>query len=85
MELFKGILLAIIQACTFGCYFPQIIKTIRTKESEDVAVSSWVISMISTLCYLTYGMIVDDSFIVATCLSEAVLAVISVLVLLKYK
>jgi uncharacterized protein with PQ loop repeat len=85
MEVIEGILLLVIQICTFACYFPQIIKTIRTKRSEDVAVTSWAISMVSALSYTIYGIIKNDSFIIFTCVTEMILAIISVLVIIKYK
>jgi uncharacterized protein with PQ loop repeat len=85
MNAIETILLTIIQICTFLCYFPQIIKTIKTKKSEDVAISSWTISMISALCYTLYGFIIKDDFIIFTCITEVILAVISVIVLIKYR
>lgn len=85
MGVFEIILLTIIQICTFACYFPQIIKTIRTKKSEDVAISSWSISMISALSYTIYGVIINDTFIILTCATEVLLAIVSVIVLIKYR
>lgn len=85
MNIFEKILLTIIQICTFLCYLPQIIKTIKLKKSKDVAITSWIISMISALCYTIYGIITKDSFIIFTCITEVLLAIISIIFLIKYK
>ncbi len=85
MEILKITLLTVIQVCAFACYVPQIIKTLVTKSGEDIAVSSWSISLLSVICYIIYGIIVDDGFIVITCITEAILALISVIVLYKYR
>lgn len=85
MNYIKIGLLAIIQLCAFACYLPQIIKTLRTKSGEDIAVSSWVISFVSVTCYLLYGIFEKDNFIIITCATEGVLAFVSVIVLYKYR
>lgn len=85
MNTVEQILLLIIQLCTFLCYLPQIIKTIKVKKSEDVAIMSWAISMVSALCYTLYGLITKDTFIMWTCATEVVLALFSVMVLVKYR
>ena len=81
----EKILICIIQVCTFLCYIPQIIKTLRLKKSADVAISSWVISFVSAVAYLVYGFMKSDSFIIITCATEFVLALISIIVLIKYR
>ncbi|MDD3392146.1 MAG: SemiSWEET family transporter [Bacilli bacterium] len=85
MDIIKMILLTIVQICAFLSYFPQIIKTIHTKKSDDVAISSWVISMINALTYTVYGIIINSSFLIFTCITEVILALLSVGVLLRYQ
>ena len=37
----------------FG-YLPQIIQIIKTKSSDDISISSWLIWIFSETCYLCY-------------------------------
>ena len=54
-----NILLGIVSVCTFISYFPQTIKLIRTKKSEDISIGSWVLWLISSLSYTLYAIIVS--------------------------
>ena len=78
-------LLLVIQICAILTYFPQIIKTLRMKKCDDVAISAWVIALFSLFSYSVYGFLIKDKFIIFTCLTETVLAVITVILLLKYR
>lgn len=81
----KIILLTIIQICAFASYFPQIVKTLKTKSGEDIAISTWIISFVSVICYVVYGFLEKDDFIIITCATEAILAFISVIILYRYR
>ena len=48
-----------VSICTFISYFPQTIKLIRTKKSEDISIGSWVLWLISSLSYTLYAIIVS--------------------------
>ena len=79
------ILLTIIQICTFLGYLPQMIKAIRTKKTDDVAISSWVLSFINANAYLAFGILIGNIFIIITTVTEVILAFASILVLYKYR
>ena len=79
------ILLTIIQVCTFLGYIPQMVKAIRTKKTEDVAISSWVLSFINASAYLVFGFYIGSTFIIITTTTEVILAFASVLILIKYR
>lgn len=50
-----NILLGVVSVCTIISYLPQIVKLIRTKKSEDLSVQSWVLWVLSSLCYTIYA------------------------------
>lgn len=54
-----NLLLGIVSICTFISYFPQTIKLIRTKKSNDISIGSWVLWLISSLSYTLYAIIVS--------------------------
>ena len=54
-----NILLGIVSTCTFISYFPQAIKIIKTKEAEDLSISSWILWSVSSLTYTTYAVLVS--------------------------
>ena len=66
----ENILLTIVTICTFISYFPQIIKSLKTKQAEDLSIGSWILWVISSLSYTLYALIYTDSFmlIFETCL-----------------
>jgi len=65
-----NVLLGIVSFCTFISYFPQIVKLIKTKKSEDLSIKSWILWVTSSLSYTVYAVIVsgDLMLIFETCL-----------------
>ncbi|MBR5904598.1 MAG: PQ-loop repeat-containing protein [Alphaproteobacteria bacterium] len=54
------IALILISVCTISeliAYMPQIIKIFRTKSADDLSLASWLIWIISDICYLAYVLI----------------------------
>lgn len=58
----ENILLGIVSVCTFISYFPQIIKSLKTKSAEDLSVWSWVLWVVSSLAYTLYAVLCTNSF-----------------------
>lgn len=81
-----NILLLIVSVCTFISYFPQTIKLIRTKKSEDISIGSWILWVTSSLAYTLYAIIVsgDDMLIFETSL-ELAFCLIILLLAIKYR
>lgn len=48
------IFLSIYTVLEFIAYMPQIIKLIKTKSADDISLTSWLVWIISCLCYLGY-------------------------------
>lgn len=63
-------LLGIVSFCTFISYFPQTVKLIRTKKSEDLSIQSWMLWVTSSIAYTLYAILVskDGMLIFETCL-----------------
>lgn len=65
-----NILLGIVSFCTFISYFPQTIKLLKTKKSEDISIQSWILWVTSSFSYTLYALLVskDGMLIFETCL-----------------
>ena len=50
----KELILLYITINGFISYFPQIVRILKNKSSEDVAISSWLIWTINSILYLLY-------------------------------
>ena len=57
-----NILLGIVALCTFISYFPQTIKLIRTKKSEDLSIKSWILWVTSSIAYTLYAILISKDF-----------------------
>ena len=58
----ENILLGIVSICTFISYFPQIVKSLKTKSAEDLSFWSWVLWVASSLSYTLYAFLYTNSF-----------------------
>ena len=57
-----NVLLGIVSICTFISYFPQTIKLLKTKKSEDLSIQSWILWVVSSFSYILYAVIVSKDF-----------------------
>ena len=80
-----NILLIIVSICTIISYAPQIIQLIKTKKSEDIAVSSWVLWTTASTSYLIYSFIVADFMLIVSSLLEFSLNLTVLILSIKYK
>lgn len=56
------VLLGIVSLCTLISYLPQVIKLIKTKESNDLSTTSWIIWVVSSFSYSLYAFLYSDEF-----------------------
>ena len=56
------VLLGIVSLCTLISYLPQAIKLIKTKESNDLSTTSWIIWVVSSFSYSLYAFLYSDEF-----------------------
>ncbi len=52
-----GILAA---ALTTTAFFPQVIKTVRTKSTADISLPMYTMMVSGTICWLIYGILIKD-------------------------
>lgn len=50
----KELIILYITIAGFISYLPQIIRMIKTKSSEDISISSWLIWTMNSVLYLVY-------------------------------
>lgn len=58
----ENLLLAIVSICTFLSYFPQIIKSLKTKQAQDLSIWSWILWVLSSIAYTLYAILCTNSF-----------------------
>ena len=56
------VLLGIVSLCTLISYLPQAIKLIKTKKSNDLSTTSWIIWVVSSFSYSLYAFLYSDEF-----------------------
>ncbi|MBK7872303.1 MAG: SemiSWEET transporter [Saprospiraceae bacterium] len=54
---FIGLFAAVL---TTAAFVPQAIKTIRTRSTKDLAVSTYAMLSVGTLLWLSYGLLIKD-------------------------
>ena len=57
-----NVLLGIVSLCTFISYLPQAIRLIKTKKSNDLSTTSWIIWVVSSLSYSLYAFLYSNEF-----------------------
>ena len=81
-----NILLAIVSICTFISYFPQTVKLIKTKKSNDLSIQSWILWVTSSLAYTIYAIIVSKDFMLIFETSlELAFCIIILILAIKYR
>jgi uncharacterized protein with PQ loop repeat len=55
--LFENILGFVYNVCFISCYWPQIIKSLRTKSVKDVSISLFIISIVGYMSASAYAVI----------------------------
>lgn len=81
-----NVLLGIVSFCTFISYFPQTVKLLKTKKSEDISIQSWILWVTSSFSYTLYAILVskDGMLIFETCL-ELFFCLLILILAVKYR
>lgn len=81
-----NILLLIVSICTLISYLPQTIKLLKTKKSEDISISSWILWVTSSLAYTLYAIMVSNDFmLIFETLLELVFCLIILILSIIYR
>lgn len=86
-EILLQITMWIVIICTYISYIPQIIKLIKTKEAEDLSITSWILWTLSAVADLIYSIILARIELIISSISEAglILAVLVLTIYYNYK
>lgn len=86
-EIILQITMWIVIVCTYISYIPQIIKLIKTKEAEDLSITSWILWTLSAVADLIYSIILARIELIISSISEAglILAVLVLTIYYNYK
>lgn len=57
-----NLLLGIVSLCTLLSYLPQTIQLLKTKSSEDLSLTSWILWVVSSYSYTLYAILVSKDF-----------------------
>ena len=81
-----NVLLGAVSLCTIISYLPQTIKLIRTKKSDDISATSWVLWVTSSLLYVLYAILCSkDLMLIFETLLEFSFCLSILLLTIKYR
>ena len=75
----------IAAACTTFAYFPQAIKTIKTKDTKSLSLIMYVIMTIGIVLWLSYGILLKDLPIIIANTVTLIFAGIILVLKIKYR
>jgi len=70
---------------TTGAFVPQMIKTIRTKDTKSISLSMYVIYVIGVLFWFVYGFLIKENAILITNTFSLLFGLILLIMKIKYK
>lgn len=79
------ILMWIVTICTYIGYIPQIVKLIKTKKSDDLSLSSWVLWITTSVADMVYSLILGRWEMIVATISELLLEIVVLALTIKYK
>ena len=79
-------LLGIVSICTFISYFPQTVKLLKNKKSDDLSIPSWILWVISSLSYTIYAIFIsEDVMLIFETSLELFFCLLILLLTIKYR
>ena len=79
-------LLGIVSICTFISYFPQTVKLLKNKKSDDLSIPSWILWVISSLSYTLYAICVSkDVMLIFETTLELSFCLVILLLAVRYR
>ena len=86
INLLGNCLLGIVSICTFISYFPQTVKLLKNKKSDDLSIPSWILWVISSLSYTIYAICVSkDVMLIFETTLELSFCLIILLLAIRYR
>lgn len=69
---------------TTASLLPQLIRTIKTKSAKDLSLGMFLFFVLGIICWLTYGIMVQEWPIIAANIITLIMAVILLVCKIKY-
>lgn len=70
---------------TTGAFLPQIIKTVKTKDTKNLSLSMYVVYVVGVLLWLYYGYKINDPVILITNSFSLMFGLLILIMIIKYK
>jgi MtN3 and saliva related transmembrane protein len=70
---------------TTGAFLPQIIKTIRTKDTKSISLSMYGIYVLGVLVWFIYGIMIEEMAIMIGNVFSLIFGLIMLIMKIKYK
>ena len=70
--------------CTTISFLPQVIKTIKIKETKDISISMYIVLATGILLWMIYGILIKDLPVILANSISFVLAIIVLILKIKY-
>ncbi len=70
---------------TTGAFLPQIIKTIRTKDTKSLSLGMYIVYMIGVLVWYVYAFMIDEIALLITNSFSFILGLTLLVMKIKYK
>ncbi len=70
--------------CTTISFLPQVIKTFKTKETKDISMSMYIVLATGILLWMIYGILIKDLPVILANSISFVLAIIVLILKIKY-
>ncbi|HBK34274.1 TPA: hypothetical protein DEP34_02535 [Candidatus Uhrbacteria bacterium] len=71
--------------CTTIAFLPQVVKTIKTKQTKDISFWMYLIFLIGLLAWLIYGILIKDLPVIIANTATFLLAGLVFIFKIKYK
>ena len=85
VETIKNILMLFVSATTSISFIPQILQLYRTKHSEDISISSWVLWVSSSTSFLIFSFLEGGFGLIFSSLVEFILTALVLILTIKYR
>jgi MtN3 and saliva related transmembrane protein len=71
-------------SCTTISFLPQVIKTIKSKETKDISISMYIVLASGIFLWTLYGILINDLPVIVANAISLVLASIVLILKIKY-
>ena len=79
------LLLLGVGVCSIISYLPQLVKLIQTKRSEDLSISSWILWVVSSSCYMLYSLLIGGMMLILSSLIDWFLTMMILFFSIRYR